>query len=237
MGQFIRNMFTKEGAKRHLIQLGITVVLVAWAYIAISLLTGNWDWFSAEESQDGNTQQFVITVVCFSLMFVGVAIAGILTYWNAKKWMLPCLKKSGLYLLGAIPFVNWLVPAEMMNSWWEEIELLNSSDGTVTTYYDEFGKLYSTDGSVPLIFAIPLGIIKALFKGVGMCVLNLIAAIGIPVLSPILFLLGMIVAQLLINWSNTAAMIIAIVGVLAVVFVLIVHPVIVLAKNNNHAAN
>lgn len=234
MGQFISNLFTKESAKRHLIQLGITAVLIAWSYVAISLLTSNWDWFSADESQTANS---LITVVCFSLMFACVAIAGILTYWNAKKWMLPCLKRSGLYLLGAIPFVNLLVPAEMMNSWWEEIDLLNTSDGTVTTYYDRFGKLYSTDGSMPLIFAIPLGIIIALFKGVGMSVLNLLAAVGIPVLSPILLFLGMIAAQLLIDWSNTAAMIIAIVAVLAVVLVLVAHPIIIFVKNKNHASN
>ncbi len=238
MGKFLSNLFTRKSAVRHLIQLGITAVLIAWSYVAISLLTSNWDWFTLDESVVTDTKLLIGNVVGFSLMFVGVAIAGISTYWNAKKWMLPCLKKSGLYLLGAIPFVNLLVPEEMMNSWWSEITDLTASDGTVTTYYDEFGKLYSTrDNGMWIVFAIPLGIIKALIKGVGMSVLNLLAAIGIPALSPILLLLGMIATQLLTDWNITAALIIAIVGVLAVVLVLIAQPIITFVKDKNHATD
>lgn len=227
------HLITRKSAIRHLIQLGITAVLLVWSYVAISLLTDNWNWFALEQSMDAKLQ--VGNIVGFSLMFVGVAVAGILTYWNAKKWMLPCLKRSGLYFLGVIPFVNLLVPAEMMNSWWEEISALNTSDGTVTTYYDRYGKLYSTDGSIPLIFAIPLGVLKALAKGIGLGVANLVAAIGIPVFAPVFLVLGLLATQLLTNWSNTAALIIAVVCMIAIVFVLIIQPVIVLRKN--HAVN
>ena len=154
MGRFIKNLCTKESAKRHLIQLYITVGLAAWTYVVISLLTDNWKWFALDEKYVADTKLLMSNIVGFLLMFVGVAIAGILTYWNAKKWMLPRLKRSGLYFLGAIPFVNRLVPEEMKNSWREKIEDLNSSDGTVVTYYDRWGKVYSDDGSLILLLAV-----------------------------------------------------------------------------------
>lgn len=237
MGRFIKNLCTKESAKRHLIQLYITVGLAAWTYVVISLLTDNWKWFALDEKYVADTKLLMSNIVGFLLMFVGVAIAGILTYWNAKKWMLPRLKRSGLYFLGAIPFVNRLVPEEMKNSWREKIEDLNSSDGTVVTYYDRWGKVYSDDGSLILLLAIPLGIIKALLKGIFFSVMNLVAAIGIPVLSPVFMVLGLIATQLLIDWNITAALIIAIVCAVAVVLVLIAQPIILFVKDKNHAIN
>ena len=235
MGKFIGNLFAKEGAKRHLIQLGITVGLMVWVYIILSALTGNWNWFSPESKFFTDKKLLASNVVGFSLMFVCVAIAGCLTYWNVKKWMIRYLKRSILYILGIIPFVNLLVPEEMMNSWWEEIQDLNSSDGTVTTYYDRWGKLYSDDGSIPLLLAIPLGIIKALLKGIFCFVLNLIIAIGIPVFSPVLMVLGLIVAQLLVDWNITTALIIAVILVLVVVLMLVVHPILVLVKSKKNS--
>lgn len=236
MGQFISNLFTKESAKRHLIQLGITAVLIAWSYVAISLLTSNWDWFTLDERYFTDTKLLMSNIVGFSLMFVGVAIAGISTYWNAKKWMLSCLKKSGLYFLGAIPLVNLLVPEEMRHSWLDEIDYLRTPT-TVTTYSDGLGDKFSVDNGMVLILAIPLGLIRSLCKGLGLSVFNLVAAIGIPVLSPVLLVLGLIATQLLTDWNITAALIIAIIGVLAVVLVLIAHPIIIFVKNKNHATN
>lgn len=231
MKNIFGNLFTRKSAVRHLVQLGITVVLCVWSYVALALVTGNWKMFTLDASQVTDSQKLTGNVVGVFLMLTGIAIAGILTYWNAKKWMLPCLKRSGLYLLGAIPFINLLVPPDTMSSWWEEISTLNESDGTVTTYYDEHGKLYSTDGSIPLILAIPLGIIVALLKGISLSALNLIAAIGIPVLSPVTIVFGAFLTQILTDLSNPAALIIAIVCIVAVLVVFIIQPILALTKN------
>ncbi len=215
------NIFAPESAGRHLIQLGLTLLLCIWSYIIFALISKDWTPFTFYKSQ------LLVNLIGLSFMFIFAAIAGIATYWCAKKWMLACLKRSGLYFVGAIPFVNLLVPADVMSSWWEEIDTLNSSDGTVTTYYDAFGKLYSTNGSIPLILAIPLGIIKALFKGLGMSLVNLFFAIGIPVLSPILVILGMILTGLLAEWNSAIALIIALILVVAVLAVFVAHPIVV----------
>lgn len=228
MGQFMSNLLTKESAKRHLIQLGITAVLIAWSYVAMALLTGNWDIFSLEANPQGDMQATVNTIgIMFILMFS--AVFGILTYWNAKKWMLPCLKKGGLHFLGVIPFVNSLVPEEMRHSWEEEIDDLRTPT-SVTTYSDGLGEKFSMDNGRSIITAVPLGIIRALFKGLGASVLNLVAAIAIPVLSPLSFVFGALVTQLLMDSNPSAALITAIVSLVIVSLILIVQPIIVLIK-------
>lgn len=231
MKQFIDNLFTRKSAVRHLVQLGISVLITAWMYVFVALTNKDWAWlsFDAEILADSKLLWENIFGITF-FVFVS-AVAGVLTYWNAKKWMLPCLKRSGLYLLGAIPFVNLLVPDEMMNSWWSEISALTESDGTVTTYYDEFGKLYSTrDSGMWLIFAIPLGILRALIKGVGMSALNLIAAIGIPVLSPLFLILTLVVITLLAEANLAVGVIIGVICLSAVVALFVVHPIITFTK-------
>lgn len=228
MGQFINNLFTKESAKRHLIQLGITVVLLGWSYVAFALLTGNWNMFSLESNPLGDAQTSVNTTGIMFMLVFG-AVFGMLTYWNAKKWMLPCLKKGGLHFLGTIPFVNSMVPEEMRHSWSEEIDDLRTPT-SVTTYSDGLGEKFSVSNGRSIITAVPLGIIKALFKGLGTSILNLVAAIAIPILSPLSFVLGALATQLLFDISPEAAFITAGVGLFIVLFILIVQPIIVLIK-------
>lgn len=228
MGQFISNLLTKESAKRHLIQLGITVILLGWSYVAFALLTGNWNMFSLESNPLGDAQTSVNTTGIMFMLVFG-AFFGMLTYWNAKKWMLPCLKKGGLHFLGTIPFVNSMVPEEMRHSWSEEIDDLRTPT-SVTTYSDGLGEKFSVNNGRSIITAVPLGIIKALFKGLGTSILNLVAAIAIPILSPLSFVFGALATQLLFDVSPEAALITAGVCLFIVLFILIVQPIIVLIK-------
>ena len=228
MGQFINNLFTKESAKRHLIQLGITVILLGWSYVAFALLTGNWNMFSLESNPLGDAQTSVNTTGIMFMLVFG-AVFGMLTYWNAKKWMLPCLKKGGLHFLGTIPFVNSMVPEEMRHSWSEEIDDLRTPT-SVTTYSDGLGEKFSVSNGRSIITAVPLGIIKALFKGLGTSILNLVAAIAIPILSPLSFVFGALVTQLLMDSNPSAALTTAIVSLIIVSLILIAQPIIVLIK-------
>lgn len=230
MAKMFDKLFSKKSAVRHLVQLGISLALGAWSYVAISLMTGSWVWFSPEQSDVTDPGKLTGNIAGILLMLVLVGVAGILTYWNAKKWMLPYLKKSGQYFLGAFPFLNKLVPEDKVNSWGDKIDELNAPGDTITTYYDEKGKLYSDDGRMPKIFAIPLGILIALGKGLGLSLVNLIAAIGIPLFSPLMVVLSLIVTQLLVNWSHTAALIVSITLMVAALAVFAVQPAIAFAR-------
>lgn len=233
MKQFIDNLFTRESAIRHLIQLGISILITAWMYVFFALTSKDWAWLSFDTEILADPKLLWENIFGIMFFIFVSAVAGVLTYWNAKKWMLSCLKKSGLYFLGAIPLVNLLVPEEMRHSWLDEIDYLRTPT-TVTTYSDGLGDKFSVDNGMVLILAIPLGLIRSLFKGLGLSVLNLIAAIGIPVLSPLFLILALIVITLLAEANLTAGVIVGFVCLFAVIALFVVHPIIAFIKEKSN---
>jgi len=222
MEKLREKIFTKEMTVRNLIMAGIMVLLFAWDYVSVALLSGDWNWFAIDFYSG---EQVMGTIGLVGVTLLVNTILAFCVYWNARIWMLPCLLKSVLYLLGAIPIVNRLIPESVRSGWFDSISAVAEPAYEGYWHYDpDFGWEYD-DGRLPFFIAIPLGIIGAVLKGVFKSVINLIAAIGIPFLSPILMLLGLagIMALLPAAGGFMAA---GVVCLAIVVFVYIVIPVV-----------
>ena len=190
----------------------------------IALLSNDWLWVKPDFAKEGFLNSF-------SLLSAGAGILTLLAvaiYWNARKWMLPMTASAFLHLLGSIPLVNLLVPADLRHSWFENICELNSPDGDyVIKEYDEYGFLINVDdGSLPLLIAIPLGIITSLVSGIFNFIILLLGGIGIPLLSPVILLALMQLEDNLLAISPVGGFFVGLVGLLSAVFLFIVHPIV-----------
>lgn len=208
-------IFTEKSAKRHLIMLGLAGFYIIWLYISFSLLMGNWAWFAEEDAtQIADPNQIWLLSVLIGFVIIEAAIAAVIIYWCAKKWMLDLLKNSLDYFISAF-------------CWGEAIRSLHRSDDD----YDEKvycadGGSYTVRGGLPLIFAIPLGIIRSMVVGLGMCLLCLLGSIGVPILSPVLFIPGAIAYQALYDWNTLAFSLVGYLGAAVVILILVVHPIL-----------
>ncbi len=219
-------IFTRESAIRHLIMVGIMILIIGGSLLALGALGATW-----EDSYFGGIEQYDLEAISVLIGLVGgVLLVSMLMslaiYWNARIWMLPCLIKAVLHLIGAIPIVNLLIPDGLRSSWFGHIESMAEPayDG-YWSYDPDWGWEYD-DGSLPFFIAIPLGIITAVLKGVLACLGNLLAAIGIPLLTPVVLLLTLGGMGALGEYSPVLLLLAGLVFIAITVFVCIIHPII-----------
>jgi len=213
----ISKLFSKEQAKRNLILLGISVGILLWFYVFAALMSKDWTWIKFDLSPLADPQERWEFVAESTFFVVLTAVVAVLIYWSAKKWMLNLLKRSGEAFLSAF-------------LWGETIRNLNTADDTVEVEYYSDGTKEVHDGKMPLIFAIPVGIVLTLLRGFGLALVFFLGAVGLPLLSPALIAIGLAGIQALTSLYAVAVVIAGIIGVLVVVFFFIVQPVIALRK-------
>lgn len=217
-------IFTRKSANRHLMMLIPLGFVLLWTYVLIALLSNDWLWVKPNFAKEGFLNSFsLMTAMCGILTLLSVAI-----YWNARIWMVPFVASGFMHLIGAIPLVNLLIPADLRHSWFDNICDLASPDGDyVIKEYDEYGFLINVDdGSLPLLIAIPLGIIGSLLSGVFNFILLLLGGIGIPLLSPAILLILLQLVDNLLGISAAGGLCVGLVGLLATVFLFVVHPIV-----------
>lgn len=217
-------LFTRKSGIRHLIMLGITILVSIWTYVFLALQQRNWKWIATSV----NANSFTDYLFCIEVLFVLIGIASclsIIIYWNAVKWMCPFLIKGIISLLSAIPLVNLLVPAIFRNKISDDITDLVAGDDE-NGYYDEDG--YWNDGSIPFIIAVPLAIITNFVRGIVKFNFYWICGIGIPVFSPVIMVLGIAGISALLEVSKIALLPISIVAIAFSVCLHIIHPVMAL---------
>lgn len=225
MKEFFDKLFTFKSAIRHLIMLLISAAVLGYTVLLISL-AGN---VVVHDITKMSGAELWNELALWGALVGILAALGAAIYYNAKNWMLVHLAKSLLCLLGAIPIVNLFITPAFRTSWLGSIVDFASPDdsGYAIYIYDEHGfYLGKDDGSLPLIVAIPFGIIRALFIGLGSFLWNLIIAIGIPLFSPIIAVVLLACVDALGGVALWAAILIGVLFVLGTLFAYVVQPVI-----------
>lgn len=231
-------IFTKSSALRHLIMAGIMILVIAWSYISVALLANDWHWFTGNLEIPFNAQGISLVVgLVGGIPLVALAVAfGI--YWSARLWMLPCLGKAVIRLLGAIPLVNLLLSGSLFSGFFGTlVDLVAPEDEGFWIYDPDWGWEYD-DGSVCILIALPLTILVTILKSLFMsainlagAVLNLLSAIGLPVLCPILTLLAMEAVSMLMEISPLLLTLVGLLCLALVAFVCVIHPVVSYRRN------
>ena len=212
MKAWLDKLYTRENAVRFLIILGCAIFTLVWTYVAFSLIQQDWGWLSGGELEIGVD---LVEDLLFIIGFVPllVAIIGTLIYLNGRFWMVQCLKNSLTSLVSIFGFIPTVS------------ELHRPEDPIDEVVYCYDGSSYILYDGLPMIIALPLGIAITLVKGVALCVLWLIAAIGIPVLGPMLLLLGLAGASYLLQLQAVLTIIGGLLGAVVAVFLLVVVPI------------
>ena len=218
MKAWLDKLFTRENAVRFLIILGCALFTLVWSYVAFSLIQQDWGWLSGADLEfSADLVEDLLFVIGFVPLLTG--IIGTLIYLNGRFWMVNCLKNSLTSLVsifGFVPVVSELYrPEDPMD------EIVYCYDGSSYIVYD----------GLPMIIALPLGIAITLIKGVALCVMWLVAAIGIPVAAPMLLLLGLAGASYLLQLQAVLTIIGGLLGAAVAAFLLIVVPIMGLKKS------
>lgn len=219
----VERIFTRDSGRRHLFMLIPLVLVTAWSYVLFALIKDDWMWFTSPATLRDLSNWYTVGMLLGLL--TGLA-AGV--YWNAVTWMIPCIVAAFLNLLGAIPIVNLLIPGDTRHSYFSAIcDVAAPATQTVTRYYDGAGRfMYELDDRLPMILAIPLGILVAPVSGVLCFVMFLLAAIALPVLSPIILVVVLQLLNGLYLLYPPVGYALGIIGMLSPVFLFLVHPVI-----------
>lgn len=111
----MKRFFNKQTGIRLLIILAVTVLVLGWTYVALSLLSG-WNWpmkavHNAAAERSGALLWALIGI------FLGLgACLGALTYLNATQWMIPFLERSLFCFFGWLPFMSRFDPDYTRNA-------------------------------------------------------------------------------------------------------------------------
>lgn len=226
-------LLTRESGIRHIVMFGITFLVMAWMYVAMALLQHDWGWILPLFT-NAHTAREIAAAVCYLVeFFVSSGIMAIVIYWNARLWMIRCLLMSLYSLIGAIPFVKLLIPAAYRSSLVGEIggltaptvidETLLGTDVDGTETWSVTTEKYS---GIPFIVALPLGIILSILKSVFRCAMYLIAAIGIPAASPIVYFLGLWGTTEALNANVPITTVVCVIVLLLMLCFFVVHPIL-----------
>lgn len=236
MKQSKNRMFTKESGTKHFIMLAIAFFVLAWTYVAFALIKSDWIWFLPALINHDLPQKVAASWCLIAGLLVACGLSGMLTYWNARSWMLPCLRKTVFYIIGMIPFVKRWIPEHFRQNWRSEYADLTASDEKPKKEADTAGEEETqTEGGLPWIIAFPVSIIKVIFQGTVLAAVYLIAAIGLPVCSPGIAWLSLFGARELLKWNATAATIGYTVTFLLAAAILIVYPILCVRKKKEKA--
>lgn len=227
MNQIRTCLLTKKSGIRHLVMLGITILALLWTYSVLALLQNEWSWGLRLVSKELTWREKLSAWCLVAVIFSACGLTSIPIYWNARVWMGPWLLKSFFCFIGMIPILNRLIPELFRSSGWEEAGLINASTEIA---YDDDGMPFELN--TPMIIAIPLGFIKAVVRGTVMSALYLVGAIIIPVCSPVVAIVAAWGISELAAKSMVAAVAVSTVVFLLFVCLLVVHPVLSLAKKD-----
>lgn len=227
-------LLTRESGVRHIVMFGITFLVMAWMYVAMALLQHDWGWILPLFTNAHTAREIAAAWCYLILFFVSCGLMAIVVYWNAHLWMVRCLLMSLYSLIGAIPLVNLLIPAEHRSSLVGEIGGLTAptviDETLLSTNTDDGTETWSvtTDrySGIPFIVALPLGIILTVLKSIFRCAMYLIAAIGIPVCSPIVFILGLWGTSEALNVNVPITTIVCTIVFLLMMCLFVVHPIL-----------
>ena len=186
--------------------LAITPFVLAWFYTAISLLNEDWNWIPMPNTITQTAEEICTYWGLFGIIVGSAACLAAAIYWNARLWMLRFLRKA----ICSIPFLNHAIGLSVGDDdpYWQY--------NPVTDAWE-----YESD-KLSFLASLPLSIIRSIIK----FVFNLIVAIGIPVVSPIIIALAMAYIPDLVNDSHVALLGVGAVMFVGTVFMYIIHPIL-----------
>lgn len=222
MSDFFDFLFSKKMILIVLVILAVAVGLVFWDMKFMEYCSGSIDI----DMEAG----FVNLFAWFGVGALVTMIFAVLVICNVLFWMLPCLFKALLCLLGAIPVVNLIFNSSL------RAELSESFNEWVTpktvVYFSPFSLFpldFAEEYESGCFIGFMISTVFAFIGGILGCAGNLLAAVGIPLLCPLLTVLAM-GSVFLITESPVWLMVIGTVCFLIVGFVLIGIPVIALVR-------
>lgn len=233
-------VFSRESGIRHLVSLLLGMLVVVWTYSIMSLITGDSSWLSGvfrEARRDEMLEQFLPAGIGVG---IGTCVyAGLIIYRSAVKWMLRLFLKAGYSFLDAIPLVNLIAPLVYRHHWKKTGSATDFGTGLGASLQRTVHELLITDNAIfhpdgKLKYGIIRFVFVAVFRLIR-CVFCLLGALIVPVLSPILPMLGILILLPVAEWNMEVASWAGIIssGLTGLIFV--IHPVIALLLNPRKA--
>lgn len=214
MKALLDKLFTRENAVRFLIILGCTLFCVAWMYVFVALVSNDWGFLTANAEPAKDSGEILTLIMGISALIFMFAVVGTLVYLNGKFWMVDHLGRSWHAFLGIFGFIP--VVRELNRPEDAVDELVIEGDGTT----------YVIPDGLPMIVALPLGILLTLIKSLAKTAFWLVTAIGIPVLSPIIVSIGAAGLSYLFDLQGVLTTIGTVLAALVSLFLLIGVPII-----------
>lgn len=224
-------IFSLKSGVRHLVSLEFGALVLVWTYIAMALAQEEWNWIEQIYFSIGSDWQRL-----FFWGFIGVwiglaALIGRLIYMSTEKWMVQYIVRFLYSVLIAIPIVNLIVPLLYRRHVRKKgIDVTKREPGlkgdlrVITNnmlYYNNNvinhrGRLRF--GLIPYIMVTTFNLLKG--------ILYLLGAIAIPVLSPVVMLIGLILVALLADVSPEAAYWTGVAAAGLTALICVIHPLI-----------
>lgn len=216
----------------------LTVLVLVWSYVVFSIFNDNWNWVIEAFRDLENAKEFMVLISVFLISIGFAAAIGALVFWNIKVWMFPMLLQCLLCLFGWLPFVrrfdsNVLREKDLRQESREDIAIQNKINRWMPEEYviedrNAFGrkrKTYVTDyHQESLDSNWLLDTIWFIIRRILLAVLYFIGAIGIPVGSPLLILLGLAAVSAIVKENSWILLILGILMFAAVLLAYIILP-------------
>lgn len=241
------NFFSRENGKRLFIMLGITVIVLIWSYVFLSIYNSDWRWMEDVFHQVNKPQDFMF-VVGIILVCIGMsAVLGAIIYLNVTKWMRSFLVQCFFCLFGWLPFIRRYDPnvavekekrefsrymVEVENKLnrrnpYKYVEERTNAFGQkvevhVTDYMQQSADAYDL---VDTVFFI----IRRFLLGI----VYFLGAIGIPFCSPIIVLFGIAGISSLVKENGLYMMLIGLLMCAIVVLAYIIIPIVSFKRKIN----
>ncbi len=105
----MNRIFSKKSGIRHLIMLGISIVLFSLVYTTLAIRAK--DWFLFFHTYDETNKHGIMPQISLLLwFFVSSGIMGIISYWFVRYLSPILLKKYAYHHFGWLPFLKFLHP-------------------------------------------------------------------------------------------------------------------------------
>ena len=226
-------LFTKDKGKKQLIRFVIFLGVMAWSVVAFKLVLDAQN--IPIELPDWTT---IFSFACS--MMLAASLYTYVVHWHLRRIMVPCLVKMFWGILYMIPIVNLFLSKEAIEDIKEDWKRIGEPE-----YYWELdlsGLLpfvrkvedvnAAADNFISFLLQIPLMIVLRMIHGVLLLICSLVLAILIPVISPLITLLGMGIYSVVPDNGMVLVPVIGMISLALVVYQYVVVPVICFRRRN-----